>query len=186
MIGERLRVIIWATERFDPLRRPAMLLRPFSSRDLPVGDVTNKEVEEGELTTRPRPKTCGLAGRTLAAEGVERRFRLSAGTAINDPAEPEHLAQHRRVLKERLLLARQPVEPRRDHSLNSFRYRQVSSAGFLEQHPRVLLGIERVPARAGKEICLRLRRKQRSLKEAGEQAACVGLGERCERERRRV
>ena len=69
---------------------------------------------------------------------------------------PEHLADHRSVLKERLALRRERVETRGDQAMDGVGKREVIGRTELEEEPHVLLGVERVAARALEECRLRL------------------------------
>src|SRR5215211_4324527 len=87
----------------------------------------------------------------LAGEAVEELLGALAGDAaqLRHRVEPEHLAEHRGVLDERLLLLAQRVETRGDQPLDGFGQRECLGAGervALERDPRELLGVERVSA----------------------------------------
>ena len=82
-----------------------------------------------------------------AVEKLLRPIAVDAAEPRHRP-EPEHLAEHRSVLEERLLLAAEGVETSGDQPLDGFGQRQALSSRVLplERDPGELLRVERVSA----------------------------------------
>ena len=73
-------------------------------------------------------------------------------------AEPEDSPKHGGVLKQLLLLDRQPVEARRDDALHVLGQRELLAAAALCDQARELLRVERIAARPREERRLKLSR----------------------------
>ena len=151
-------------------------------------------------------RLAGDGGAALAAdellplERVQRLVELELHAAADrgQPRGPEDLADHRGVLDELLLGRRERVEARCDHPLHRLGQRQLAvgvqlppvravdeEAAILE-HPHVLLRVERVAAGAREHARLDLGRQQRLLEQRPEQTRGLLLGERRDRDGRRV
>lgn len=121
-MGEHLGPVLAAVaaERLDPVGRPQVAVGARGPRQLAVRDVADHQVEELVLRG-PRDRRAGLAAHELLAfERVQPLLQLPALAArqSREPVAPEHLAEHRRVLHERLLPGRELVEPGRDDALH--------------------------------------------------------------------
>ena len=91
---------------------------------------------------------------------------------------------HGRLLQQLLLFSWQRVESRRDDSLH--RLRQLTRRPAFREHADVLLGEERVAARAVEQRSLLVSQLERSLEQARNQPRGVLVGQRLERNRCRV
>ena len=141
-----------APERPDPGRRLAD-----ASRRVPrAGSARTPRPGRGGGGTRTRsrhPPTSGAtAGRSglARARGAAARDRRLPAADRGDGSDPEGLAHDRGVLQHRLVLRGEPVEPGGDDPLDrvgELRRREVARR-TLRGHPRELLRVEGVPARA--------------------------------------
>ena len=189
-----------ARERADPLGAEAMLVDAPRARDLPVGDVADERVQERVLRLAGDRGAALAADELLPLERVERLVELELHAAADrgQPGGPEDLADHGGVLDELLLGGRERVEARGDHPLHRLGQRQLAlgvelppvravdeEAAILE-HPHVLLRVERVAAGPRQHARLDLGRQQRLLEQRAEQARGLLLGERRDRDGRRV
>ena len=189
-----------ARQRADPLRGEAVLVHAARARDLSVGDVADERVQERILGFARDGRAALAADELLPLERVQRLVELELDTAADrgQPCGPEDLADHGRVLHELLLGRRESVEAGRDHPLHGLGERQlavgvelpavraVNEEAAVLEHPHVLLGVERVPAGPGQHARLDLGRQQRLLEQRAEQARGLLLGERRDRDGRRV
>jgi hypothetical protein len=103
-----------------------------------------------------------------------------------DGTEPEDPSHDCGVVQERLQVRTQGVEPGRDERVHGLRHGDVLEALSLGEHPRELLGVQRVPARPLEEQRLRLGRQNAALEQDLEQAARILARQRRERDRRGV
>ena len=182
VVGEHLGVVLGAVagEGREPFRGAPVLLRPLRARDLAVGDVADERVEEGVL------RLAGDRGAAVAADELLPLERVQdALVRARQRARPEDLADHRRVLQERLLLRREPVDPRRDQALHRLGQRQVAAL-VLGEHPRVLLGVERVALGALQHRLLRVGVEHGAVEQPLEEDGGLVVGERADREREGV
>src|SRR5438067_9654865 len=159
VMRDRLGVVFGTAERLDPLGGSPVLLRAISARDLAVRDVADERVLEGELALAGDRRATGALDELLALERVQSSFERSFAAANRyQPAEPEHLADYRRILEQRLLHRRKRVEPRGDDPLHVLGERQLLRVVLVE-HAHELLGVERIAAGTLEERRLRLRRQ---------------------------
>ena len=109
----------------------------------------------------------------LALERVERSSTVQRGSAADAPParRPEDLADHRRVLEQRLLVGGERVEPRGDDALDGLGQRRSPSSAASLEHAHVLLGVERVAARAREQRRLDLGRQDGLLEQRCRRAA---------------
>jgi hypothetical protein len=170
-----------ARERLDPLRREPVLVGPPLPRDLRVGDVANENVPEHVCPFARDGRAPLTAHELLALERLEAVLGVLDARHVCQRSSPEHLPDDGRGLEQRLLLERERVEPRRDHSLDRVRQRERTAVLPLGEHPCVLLRVERIAARLGDELA-RLLPSDELLEEAGS----LLLGERRERDECRV
>ena len=93
--------------------------------------------------------------RPLRSSECSARSSAAGSRPASDAAAagPEHLAEHRRVLEQALLLGREAVEPSGDDALDRLRERQVVGGAALDVEPRELLGIQRVAAGRSRSTC---------------------------------
>src|SRR5581483_8513877 len=180
MVRDELCVVAAALRRqsLDPLRRAAMLLRALATRDLRVRDVADERMREcvfDLVCNRAAPLT---ADEPLALEEVEDPFELGPGaTGSVERAQPEDLADDRGALEQLLLLAFQAVETRGDYALQRLRERQLVGAcqrpatvaadeeAPVDEHPHVLLRVERVSGRAVEQHALQVGREKRLIEQ---------------------
>ena len=157
------------------------------TRNLPVRHVADEHVPERVLLLASDRRAALAPNELLPLQRVQRVLCLSAFELPDRAhrAEPEDLAEDRRVLQELLLGHGQPVEPRGDDALNVLRNPEVFAPPLHEQ-PGELLGVERVSAGTREQRRLRLRREHRALQQLREQARGVVVGEGRDRERERV
>src|SRR5205823_4283561 len=99
-------------------------------------------------------------------------------------AGPEDLAEHGRVLDEPLLVGAEAVEPCGDDALD--RLGELVGGPALDIEPCELLRIERVATRSFEELALRCRGEERLFEDVLDDPCRFVVGERRERERRRV
>src|SRR5918995_4672012 len=104
-----------------------MLLGPPGARDLAVGHVADEDVVEGVAASAAGRPDVLLADELLA---FERREPLAnhvprQAAQRDKRSEPEGSADHRRRLKEALLLRRERIQPRRDDALDRLRQREL-------------------------------------------------------------
>ncbi len=186
MVGEHLRVILAAgrATRSTPPPRRCFSARS-RARDLPVGDVADEQragtrtrlAGDRERRARggrtpsararaaaPRPRRVGAASRALRARRPCRP-RRRPGAAPSPPAER--------------------VEPGGDDPLHRLGQRHLRAGRARASIRDVLLGVERVAARAREQRRLRRRRRApRCSSSAREEPRRLLVGERRERERR--
>src|SRR5439155_18744166 len=102
VVRDHLGVILGPAERLDPFGCKPMLVRPLPARNLPIRDVTDEQMLEGELGLACNGGATCAFDELLALEGVQPPFEFILVAC--QTSEPEHLAHHRGVLQERLLL----------------------------------------------------------------------------------
>ena len=95
--------------------------------------------------------------------------RAVPGATARRRPEPEHLAEHRGVLEQRLVLRVEAVQPGGDDPLHGLGQREVVLAA-LAQHPDELLRVERVAAGAREQRRLRLAGRTRAVEQGADQA----------------
>ena len=125
-----------------------MLVGTLGPRDLPVRDVADEDVLERELRLARHGGTSCALHEFLPLERVEALLEIPTSVFSRERAEPEDLADHSRVLQQRLLLGLQRVEPRGDDALHRLGQRQVVVRCALGQHTDELLRVQRVAAGA--------------------------------------
>ena len=137
------------SEGGDPVAGDSVFLRPTRSRDLPVGDVADEYVREGVLGLVCHRRVGLSADEALALELGDPCLDRLAGQAreLLERAHPELLADDGCVLEHGLRLASEDVEPGGDQRMDGLGQRQLSLRRSLDEHPRVLLRVERVAAR---------------------------------------
>jgi hypothetical protein len=116
---------------------------------------------------------------------------VQRGVQVLERPRPEDGPDHRRVLRERLLLRRQLVEARPDQRLEACRHRQRLAVAFGRrgaglEHPHGLLEEERVAAGIAEERPERAFRKLVSTEQLGDERGAVRLVERVELEHARA
>jgi hypothetical protein len=128
---DQLGVVVGASERLDPLHRGQMLLRTSSARNLPVGDLPNKHMPKRELGL------AGNGGATLPKDEplALERMQKCVDVVAPDATRPEHLAEHRRVLQQPLLVLGKTVESCGNDPLHVLWNCNVAA---LEEQPREL------------------------------------------------
>ena len=92
VVRDHLGVVLGSAQGLDPLGCASVFLRSLDAGDLPVGDVANKQMLEGEL---------GFAFDRAATRTLHELFLLERVELLfcrGERAEPEHLPQHGRVL----------------------------------------------------------------------------------------
>jgi hypothetical protein len=154
VMREHLGVVLRASETRDPLGGPAMLVGPVTAGDLPVRDVPDERMGEGELGRAVHGGAALSADEALSLERVERRHRLLR--RIRQPVRPEDLPDDRRVVEQVLLAAGKTVQARCDDALQGLREGKLVRGAALGVELRVLLGVKGVPARALEQRPLRL------------------------------
>lgn len=169
---KHLGVILWTPERLDPLCRPPVLLGTGRARNLTVRDVTDKQMPERVFIFTSDRGSARPLDEFLSPERVEPFFD---GATIDVPErgqrpKPEDFPQHRCVLDELLLLPRQSVEARRDDALHRLRHGKLSIVTALEEHARVLLGIQRVAPGPREQCRLHLHGQRRATEKRANQA----------------
>src|SRR5581483_12403023 len=116
VVRDELGVVVGAAERLDPRSRVEMPRLTRRTRHLPVCDVADEHVPEGELrlaADRRPPLTPDQALALERVQGVVARFPPDAGERRGG-ADPEDLADDRRGLEQTLLVRAQAVEARGD------------------------------------------------------------------------
>ena len=111
---------------------------------------------------------------------------MVAASAPSDRARPEHLADDGRVLQQALLRVGQPVEAGGDDALKRLRERELVRRALLRVELDELLRVERIAAGPLEQGLLRVGREQGSREQAPDQLCRLLVGERGERECRRV
>ena len=184
VVREHLRVVLRPTKARDPLGTCAVPLRPVRARDLPVGDVADERMREGELALAFERRASLATDEALALEGVQRGGR-GVGVA-SEPARPEHLPDDGCILQEALLGVRKPVEASGNDALKGLREGELIRRALLDVQLDELLRVERVAAGSLEQRLLRLGRQHRASEEVRDELRRLLVGERRERERRRV
>src|SRR5436309_15801266 len=100
VVGEQLRMVVWAPEPFDPGSGTTVLLRPCAPRDLAVGDVAEQYVLEGVLGVAGNRRSSLAGDEVLSLQRAQQTLRLGGVDACGggDAAKPEDLAVHRCLL----------------------------------------------------------------------------------------
>ena len=133
-------------ERGDPVAREPVHVGTARPRDLAVRDVADQDVREGVLLLvghgRPRLRVNEALLRELAEPCLDVLPREACD--VRERPDPERLADDGGVLKHGLPVRRERVEARRDQRLERVGQRQLPFGRALDQHPRVLLGVQRV------------------------------------------
>ena len=191
MVREHLGVILGPAEPLDPLSGEPMLLGSSRTRDLAVGHVSHEQVPEGVFALSRDRGPALATHELLPLEPVQGLLgsRPFYACDLRSGPQPEHLAENRSVLKERLLLVGQRIEPGRHDSLHRLGERQLALSRqelAIGDHPDELLGVERVSARPLQERGLGLGRKDRPLEQGRQEARGLVVVERRERECERV
>ena len=184
MEGKELGVVLGATQALDPFRRLAVLVRTLCARDLPVGDVSQQHVGERPFALAPN-RGASLPGQeALAFEGVQQRVGRMLVSAKR--SGPEDLADHRRVLEDRLFLGREAVEARGDDPLERLGERHVFRGAALEVELCELLCVQRVALRAIQQRLLDLGRQNAAREDLRDQDRGLLRGEGSEPDHRGV
>ena len=184
VMSQHLGVVIGSAEAFDPLGDLGVLVRAVGARNLPVRDVTDERVREGDLGLifdggAPLP-----ADETLALERMQRGRR---GTLLaTECPDPEHLSDDRCIAEEIFLLRRESVEAGGDDALECLRQRKLLRRAALEVELRELLGVERISSRSLEQGLLRLRHEHRAVEEPTDQLRGLLVRKRGDGERRGV
>jgi hypothetical protein len=152
--------------------------------DLRVRDVTDERVSERELGLALDGRAALAAQEPLALERVQAGGEAARVAA--ERARPEHLPDHGGVSEELLLVLAEHVQARGDDALERLREREILARAAFRVELRELFRVQRVPARALEERLLRGYVEQRPFQEPAEQPGGLGVGERLERDRRRV
>ena len=152
VVREHLRVILGTAEARDPLGGRAMSPGTVGTGDLPVRDVADERVGEGELALALERRAALATDEALALERVQRRRR---GICVAPHrARPEHLADDGGVLEQLLLGVGQAVEPRGDDPLERLREAELAGRALLDVQLDELLCVEGVAAGALEERLL--------------------------------
>ncbi len=141
-----------------------MLVGPSRTRDLAVGDLADEQVPEGVLALAPDRRLPVASDELPPLELVQAALEPPALVAGDggERAEPEDLAEDGGVLQQRLLAWLERVEPGGDNALYRLGQCQLARNGAaLGQHPRELLGVERVAAGVRDERALHRCRQHR-------------------------
>lgn len=148
MVGEEIGVVgdALACHLLDPVGGAAVLRRALGARNLAIGDVADQGVPEDVLRLilyrgRPRPSHELLACELM--EPFANVFRVAIAHRF-ERTGPEDLAEHGRVVEQRLPLRRDRVQARGDDALHRVGQREILGRAALAEHPHVLLGVERV------------------------------------------
>jgi hypothetical protein len=180
VVREELRAVLGAVprERIDPLGCETMFLSTAEPRDLCVRHVAHQQMPKRILGLARHRAAPFPANELLALECVEPLLdsRGRKPTERPERTRPEHLADHRRVLEQELLLGGKAVEACRDDPLHRFREPVVGEAA-VAQHANVLLGVERVPARSREQRGLHVGVDHRAVEQQADQPSGVCVGE---------
>ena len=107
-----------------------MLVGPLDAWNLPVRDVADEDMAEGELGFARDRGAALPADELLALERVQVALESGGVTAAErgGRSEPEDLPDHRGVLQHGFLAGRQRVEPRGDDAVQGLRYGDLGVA----------------------------------------------------------
>ena len=94
--------------------------RPIPTRNLPVRDVSNEQVEERVLRIVADRRPSASLDETLPLKRVQGLGDNLTRAAVDETANREDLSVNGRLLQQALLLGSEPVEPRGDDSLDGF------------------------------------------------------------------
>ena len=186
VMHEDLRLILEPALR--GLAPPSSQLQDASRRAASAGSAGRRHRERARARTRTRPLRRARkpeSGRTNSRRASS--FKLAPDIAarptrhLRNRTDPEHPADDGRILKKRLELRRQRVEPRCHERLHGLGNREVLDVPALDEHARELLGVERVSARSLEECRLRLGGKQRAIEKHLQQLAGFLVRERRQR-----
>ena len=184
VMSQHLGVVIGSAEAFDPLGDLGVLVRAVGACNLPVGDVTDERVREGDLGLIFDGSAPLAANEALALERMQRRRR---GTLLaTERADPEHLSDDRCIAEKIFLVRRESVETGGDDALERLRQRKLLRRASLEVELRELLGVERVSTCSLEQGPLRLRHEHRAFQEATYQVCGLLVRQRGDGERRGV
>ena len=187
MVSQQIGLILWASERFDPLSRPAMALRPGRARNGAVGNIANKHVPERVLALAGDGAAARTAHELASLERVHAILDLKA-VAVADrrqSARPEDLSHDCGVLEQLLVVHIEGVEPRGDDPLHGSGKLELLPS-TLGDHACELLGVKRVSTRALEQQRLHFRREHGTLEQRMYEARGLLVRKRRERDRRRV
>ena len=185
----------------EVLRNRRVPLPSGGPRQRPVGDLTDQDVLERELTVALHPAHRLTADQVAGLERVQHRVGLLLVTDRRERPPPERLADHRRIEQDRALLGGKDVDARGDRLAH--RARELRDAvRSLGHRCRQLLDEQRVPLchldqladgrvgrvaerRRGVLSGQRLQRDRRMREQAGAPGRpCVEELGACEREER--
>jgi hypothetical protein len=119
------------------------------ARDLSIGDVADEDMPEGVFGLAAYRRPPLAPHEVLPRERVQSSLMVVIACDRLQGAGPEDLADNRRILEQRLFLARQTVEARGDHPLNRLGQGQVVCRSALDEQANVLLGVKRISAGPG-------------------------------------
>ena len=186
VIGEHLGDVLRPAERLDPLCCARVLLRAVRAGDLAIRGVAHENVHERVLVVALHRRTPLAAHELLSREHMKAFFQFAARRAVHrlERTEPEDFPQHRGVVEERLLLAREDVEPCVDHALQ--RLRELLVVAAFGEHPDELFCVQRIAAGPLQQRALLLDREDGPVDQRAQQPRRVFFCERRERDRRGV
>ena len=191
VVGQDLGQVVDPLPRHSlgPGRRGPVLGAPRGPRDLPVADVADQRVPEGEFGLAvDRGDRLGpnqlLAGEFV--EGLSHRAFITAADG-RDRARPEHLPDDGGVLEHGLARRGQGVQAGRDQRMDRLRNPDVGALGqtpgaliphqqgLVLEHPDELLCVERVPARPFEQQVLDVLGKGRPVEQRRHQPGSLVL-----------
>jgi hypothetical protein len=111
----------------EPGGDPSVELTAPATRDLVVGDIPHEDMAKRELRLALDGRVAHGRQELLPNEIAESCVHPSSGATLDlgEDSGPDDLADDRRVLKQRLVLGRQGVDSRGDHSVHRLRGRPV-------------------------------------------------------------
>src|SRR5436189_4013906 len=125
-----------------------MLLRALAARDLSVRDVAHQHVLERVLGLALDRAATRPLDELLLPQNVQLVLRRA------ERAKPKDLADHGRVLEQRLLPRGKRIEARSDDPLHRFREGTLAT---LAEHAHELLRVQRIAAAALDQVALHFR-----------------------------
>ena len=144
VVGEHLGVILLTAERLDPLCSRSMLLGSLCSRHLLVGDFADERVAERVLVL--------VGDRASATSRLTNSFRSSecrrsSSGRRSSPSAPSQKTRPTTAASWSSSFSSRGRVSRRAAMMPWTLSGRTTSPGRSSEHPRELLGIERVPAR---------------------------------------
>src|SRR5438034_1072180 len=154
------------------------------ARDLAVSNVAHEHMAEFVLGFSRHGASPLATYEVLPCEAAKALLDLREFSTADrsQRRRPEHLAEHRGVLQERLLVRRQRVKSSGDDPLDVLGQLETDSVAALCKHPHVLLSVERIAACAFEQLSLNVCGQHWTIEQRCDKACRLRLIERRERD----